>query len=244
MFEAPRERRARSFRDTADDYERGRPGYPIEAVRWLIGDADRVVDLGAGTGKLTRSLVEIVSEVVALELEPSMIQKVSVRVAGAHAVCARAQALPIRSHWADCVVVGQAFHWFDQDRALREMARVLKAEGRLGLVWNVRDESVDWVAQLVRITGKDNSAETLSTLTSRPHFEAFEARTFRTVQHVDRHTLVAHAHSRSQVAALDEEEKASITRAVLELCDGHPALAGKARFDFPYETQAFRARKI
>jgi SAM-dependent methyltransferase len=231
------------FRDAAEDYERGRPGYPFEAVRWLIDGAARVVDLGAGTGKLTSSLVELASEVVALELEASMVEKLQRRVAAAHAVCARAEALPIRSDCVDCVVVAQAFHWFDNERALSEMARVLNARGRLGLVWNVRDRSVDWVDQLIRITGEDNSEQTLSTLTSRPHFDAFEVRTFATVQVVDRGTLMAHVRSRSHVAVLGEKEQLGLVRAVEELCDRHPALAGKSSFELPYETRAFRAPK-
>jgi SAM-dependent methyltransferase len=241
--ETARERLAASFGEAVDDYERGRPTYPMDAVRWLVGHASRVVDVGAGTGKLTESLVKMAFEIVAVEPNYSMVKKLGGRVAGAEAVCGRADALPIRSGWAECVVVAQAFHWFDDEPALLEMARVLTARGRLGLAWNVRDESVGWVAELARLTGPDNSQETRSTLTSRPYFRDFESTTFRTVQVVDRDTLVANVRSRSHVAALNEVDRAEITQAVLRLCDDHPELAGKARFEFPYETQVFRARK-
>jgi SAM-dependent methyltransferase len=234
--------RAGTFRNAVEDYDRGRPGYPIEAVRWLTGDAETVVDLGAGTGKLTTSLLKLPHEVVAIEIEQSMVAKLRAGLVDGQAVCARAEALPIRSSSVDCVVVAQAFHWFDNEPALGEMARVLKSRGRLGLIWNVRDRSVDWVDQLVRVTGKDNSEATLSTLAERrPHFEPFESEIFRTVQRVDRAALVAHVRSRSHVAALDEEQRTRITKAVLDLCDAHPDLAGRDAFAFPYETRAFRA---
>lgn len=226
-----------------DDYERGRPNYSHEAVRWLIEGARTVVDLGAGTGKLTSSLVGLVAEVAAVEPQLSMVRRLSRVVAGARAVCGRAEEIPIRSKWADAVVVAQAFHWFDQKRAPAEIARVLKSGGRLGLVWNVRDGSVDWVAELSRITGRDNSQEIRSLLRSYPAFGEFERKMFRATQLLDRDTLVAHVRSRSHVAALDEGARRSMTNAVLELCDVHPDLSGRDRFELPYQTQAFRATK-
>lgn len=237
------EGRAGSFGLAVDDYERGRSGYPTEVVRWLLGDARRVVDLGAGTGKLTELVAPMTSEVLAVEPELSMIKRLRARVPGARAVCGRAHELPIGTGWADCVVVAQAFHWFDAEPVLRELARVLEARGRLGLVWNVRDESVSWVAELTRITGRDNSYQTRSTLTSRPHFELFESKNFSHVQVVDRNVLIAHVRSRSHFLALDREEQSRVTRAVARLCEHHPDLAGKSRFELPYETQAFRSRK-
>jgi SAM-dependent methyltransferase len=240
---ASRENRGGSFRDTADDYERGRPSYPMEAVRWLVDDARRVVDLGAGTGKLTEGLVRLAPEIIAVEPEPSMLTKLRSEVTNAHAVCGRAAAIPVVSEWADCVTVAQAFHWFDDEPALREMARVLSARGRLGLVWNVRDESVSWVAELVQITGRDKSHATRSTLKSRPHFDAFESTTFRFAHKVSPSALVAHVRSRSHVAGLSHEEQKRLVRAVLDLCDEHPDLAGRSSFEFPYLTEAFRSRK-
>jgi SAM-dependent methyltransferase len=231
------------FGETADEYERGRPTYPVKAVRWLIETPQRVVDLGAGTGKLTERLVGIARQVVAVEPALAMVKKLNARLAAAHAVCGQAGAIPIRSGWADCVVVAQAFHWFDEEPALREIARVLTEDGRLAIVWNVRDESVPWVAELSRITGGDNSTQTRMTLKRRPHFEEFESRSFRTLQPVDRQTLIAQVRSRSHVAALDDAKRNSIIGAVLELCDRHPDLRGKRSFEFPYKTEAFRTHK-
>jgi SAM-dependent methyltransferase len=244
MPERSRAHLAGAFGRIVDDYERGRPTYPSEAVRWLIGDAQRVIDLGAGTGKLTSALVARVPEVVAVEPQLSMVNQLNRAVAAAHAVCGRAEQIPIRSHWADSVVVAQAFHWFDQERALPEIARVLEPHGRLGLIWNVRDESIDWIAELSRIASKDNSAHIRSSLKQVPLFRAFDTKTFEMVQILDRTELLAHVRSRSSVAAVDETERLRIMKAVVQLCDRHPDLAGKSRFELRYKTQAFRAPKL
>lgn len=109
MSGASRVRRAGSFGRIVDDYERGRPHYPGGAVRWLVGDARRVVDVGAGTGKLTRSLVEPAREVAAVEPQHSMLVRLKEVVEEAHALCAQAEALPIHSGWAEVVVVARPF---------------------------------------------------------------------------------------------------------------------------------------
>jgi SAM-dependent methyltransferase len=164
-------------------------------------------------------------------------------VVGTYTVCAQAEALPIDSRWADAVIIGQAFHWFDQERALPEIARILRSRGHLALVWNVRDVSVDWVAELARITGSDNSQQTRSSLKRTSHFGDFEMRSFQTVHLLDRHALVAHVQSRSHVAVLREADRRRVIEAVIRLRDGHPDLAGQDPIEFPYRTEAYRAEK-
>jgi SAM-dependent methyltransferase len=161
-----------------------------------------------------------------------------------HAVCAGAEALPVRAGWADVVLVAQAFHWFDQERALPEIARVLRAGGHLSLVWNVRDKSVDWVAELARIAGRDNSAATRASLDGSPYFLPFESRSFRMTQALDRDSLIAHVRSRSAVASLPEPKQAGVIAKVLTLSDTHPDLAGRDTFELPYVTEAYRAEVI
>lgn len=243
MNQTFRGQRAGSFGRVVDDYERGRPRYPDEAVRWLVGDAQKVIDLGAGTGKLTSSLVQRIPEVVAIEPQEPMVKRLQQSVAGARSICAVAEALPVRDGWADAVLVAQAFHWFDQERAVPEIARVLGTGGHLGLVWNVRDESVDWVGELALIAGRDNSRETRGALPQVPPFGGFVSRKFRMVQVLDRESLLAHVRSRSNVAALPEAERAEVVAAVGRLCDVHPDLAGRDHFDFPYVTVAYRVEK-
>jgi SAM-dependent methyltransferase len=235
---------AASFGGVVDEYERGRPSYPDEAVRWLIEDSHRVIDLGAGTGKLTSRVTKSgVPEVVAIEPQEPLVRRLHQLVPDALVVCGGAERIPVRKAWADAVVVAQAFHWFDQTRAVPEIARVLKPHGRLGLVWNLRDESVDWVAELSRISGIDNSRQTRSALEQIPAFEPFESRIFKMVQVLDQDSLIASVRSRSNVSMLDDVQRANITNAVLRLCATHPSLSGRRYFEFPYVTEAFRSVK-
>ena len=124
--------RAASFGEVADAYERARPGYPEDAVRWLVGEEPcDVVDLGAGTGKLTRSLVALGHRVTAVEPLPEMIAHLLAAAPGVTAVQGGAEAIPLAAESADVVVAAQAFHWFDHGPALREIARVLRPGGGL-----------------------------------------------------------------------------------------------------------------
>jgi len=237
-----RQERAGSFGGTAHDYERGRAVYPDEAVGWLVDGSSRVVDLGAGTGKLTGTVALHATEVLALEPQHQMLLHLRQAAPLALAACSLAETLPVRSGWADAVVVAQAFHWFDQRRAVPEIRRVLSSGGRLGLIWNVRDETTDWVAALARIAGPENSSETRAGLDRLPGFEVFEHQTWRTSQTMDRATLIAHIKSRSNVATLAGPAQQQVLDDVARLCDAHPVLRGQETFELPYETHAYRAR--
>ena len=158
-----REVRALSFASVAESYERSRPGYPDDAVSWLAGtDPLDVVDLGAGTGKLTRSLVALGHRVTAVEPLPEMLAHLRDAVPEVTAVEGGAEAIPLPDASADIVTVAQAFHWFDHGPALDEIARVLRPGGRVALIWNVRDEGEEWVTELsdamVGRTGVDTGA--------------------------------------------------------------------------------------
>src|SRR5688500_9180263 len=143
---------ATSFGPAAAVYERGRPPYPAEALDWLLpAGAHRIVDVGAGTGKLTRQLHERGLDVTAVEPSDGMRAELSRVLPGVPALAGAAEALPLPDHSADAVLCAQAWHWVDPARAVPEAARVLTPGGRLGLIWNLRDEREDWVRRLGEI---------------------------------------------------------------------------------------------
>jgi ubiquinone/menaquinone biosynthesis C-methylase UbiE len=238
-----RTERAASFARVADAYERARPGYPADAVLWLAGETPcDVVDLGAGTGKLTRSLAALGHHVVAVEPVAEMLDQLRTAVPGATAVLGSAESMPLPDGSVDVVACAQAFHWFDQEAALSEIARVLRPGGRIALVWNVRDERVPWVADLsdamVGRTGVDRGAsEPIER--SGPYGEVERAR-FEHTQDVDREVLRELVLSRSYCAVLPEEERAPILGRVDAVFD---AYARNGVLTLPYVVECFRAER-
>jgi len=147
---------ARGFQAGAAAYETARPGYPDEALSLLaaelgVGPGTTVCDLAAGTGKLTRRLVEAGAEVLAVEPVAEMRRQMADAVPGVEAVDGTAEAIPVADASVDVVTVAQAFHWFDAPAALVEIARVLRPGGGLALLWNERDETTAWVAEMSRV---------------------------------------------------------------------------------------------
>ena len=147
---------ARGFGAGAAAYEAARPGYPDEAVNLLaaevgIGAGVDVCDLAAGTGKLTRRLVELGARVTAVEPIEAMRAQAEKAVPGATHLDGTAEAIPLGDASVDVVTVAQAFHWFDAPAALTEIARVLRPDGRLAILWNERDEGTAWVAEMSRV---------------------------------------------------------------------------------------------
>jgi SAM-dependent methyltransferase len=232
---------ALSFAGVADAYERARPSYPQEATTWLVGSAAaRVVELGAGTGKLTSGLLAAGHRVVATDpLEP-MLQHLSRVCPGAVPVLARAEQIPVRGRWADVVVSAQAYHWFDLDRALPEIARVLKPGGRIALVWNLRDERIPWVKRLGRLIGtQEQNTDPTQDLLSSHLFGFVESARFRFWQPLDRDRLRDLVLSRSTIATMAAAEREEVLAQVDELYDGYGR--GADGMLLPYVTHCFKA---
>lgn len=239
-----RRRRATSFGSVAGAYERARPGYPDDAVRWLAGEVPGdVVDLGAGTGKLTASLVALGHRVVAVEPLAEMRAQLEARLPRVPAFEGTAESMPLPDGSADVVTVAQAFHWFDHGPALAEIARVLRPGGHVALVWNVRDETEPWVAELgaamVDRTGVDRGA--VRSIGESGFFGPVEHTTFRHVQETTREGLRELVLSRSHCAVLAEAERAPILARVEELFEAH---ARDGILVLPYGVECFRARRL
>ena len=242
---------SRGFARAADAYERGRPGYPPAAVEHLrdvlgIGPGRIVLDLAAGTGKLTRLLVPTGAELVAVEPVEQMRAALGRAVPAATVLAGTAEVLPLPAAAVDAVVVGSAFHWFRGDEALAETHRVLRPGGCLGLLWNVRDESVRWVAELTAImepyrgaapgyrSGTWKEAFERTSLFSSLHREEFEH-----VHRLEPEAVVARVASVSFVAALPERDRASVLSGVRTLLARDPATRGREVVELPYRTDVW-----
>jgi SAM-dependent methyltransferase len=232
-----------AFAEVAGAYERGRPTYPEDAVRWLAGDEPcDVVDLGAGTGKLTRALVALGHRVTAVEPLAEMRAQLESAVPGVIAVGGNAESTPLEDAAADVVTCAQAFHWFDHAVALPEIARILRPGGRLALVWNTRDDRDNWVAELSEIIGNESIGESdvEGPIRRSELFDAVERAEFRFEQVLDRETLLDLVLSRSYCAKLPQEDREPILAAVGGLYD---QTAGSEGVKLAYVTECFRATR-
>ena len=233
---------AGSFGPAAETYERGRPGYPDDVIDWLVPPgAGRVIDVGAGTGKLTRQLLDRGLEVTAVDPSEEMLTVLRRVAPRAEARSGTAERIPLPDGSADLVVAAQSWHWADPEVGSREFARVLRAGGTAGLVWNFADESVEWVARLgAAFTdgGAISRATELPGLSSPfADVERFDTRFTVRMTRSDVTDMVS---SRSYVISATDEQRSRVLAevdGVLDelLPDGVPAL------EFPYVTVAFRA---
>jgi SAM-dependent methyltransferase len=247
----------RGFTSEAQSYVRGRPEYAQALVGWLVDDlgldAGRtVVDLGAGTGKFTRLLLKTGAEVVAVEPVDAMRERLSSMLPGVRAVGGTAEAMPLETASAAAVVCAQAFHWFANEAALAEMHRVIEPGGWLGLVWNVRDESVDWVNAITAITQpyegdapRFYKGDWRRPLDAGQGFGPLQLSTFRH-EHAGpaQEVIIDRTLSVSFIAALPTLEKARVEARLWELVHSHPALAGQERIVFPYRCEAYRCQRL
>ena len=235
--------RAASFGGVADVYERARPDYPDDAVRWLAGEPPRrVLDLAAGTGKLTRALVAAGHEVVAVEPSEPMLERMRAVVPAAEAWVGTAESIPLGDASVDVVTVAQAFHWFDAPAALAEIGRVLRPGGTIALVWNTRDEREPWVRRLSDLIGSERTDEVdlADVFTAQAPFGPLERRIFAHEQRLDRAALLELVSSRSYCATRSPQEREQVLNAVGALFDD---VAVSGEVVLPYATEAYRARR-
>ncbi|WP_277211822.1 class I SAM-dependent methyltransferase [Isoptericola croceus] len=241
--------RASSFSTGADVYARVRPTYPAEAVDWMVPrDAVRVLDLAAGTGLLTGRLVDRGLDVVAVDASRPMLDELTTTLPDVVTHVGTAEEIPLPDAAVDAVVVGQAWHWFDPPRAAAEIARVLRPGGTLAVVWNDRDERIDWVRRFGEILHRGDELHPVSeqggnTPAVGDPFGELEVAEFRWMHHLATADLRALAGSRSYLLTLPATEREQLLQEVDDLVVTHPDLAGTSEIAMPYITTAYRARR-
>lgn len=240
-----RRERSLSFGAQAAAYERGRPTYPPEAIDWLLADtagwrARDVLDLGAGTGKLTTRLVERGLNVVAVDPIAEMLEVLRTALPDTPALLGTAEHIPLPDSSVDAVLVAQAWHWFDQDRALAEVARVLRPGGRLGIVWNARDERLGWVREFGRIVGLERDIASATVDLPEPFTDVATHRVEWT-NYMTPQALIDYVASRSYCITSPAEVRTRTLDEVRALLATHPALANATGIAVPYITVCVRA---
>jgi len=242
---------ARGFEAAAAAYERGRPAYAAEAVEHLvralgIGAGRRVLDLAAGTGKLTRALVPSGAELVAVEPVAAMRARLAESVPGAEVLEGTAEAIPLPGGSVDAVVVGQAFHWFEGERALREIHRVLRPGGGLGLIWQSRDPQQPWqhrletlIDRLAKDEPRFRTGEWRPAFETTTLFEPLREAEFRNIQRGGSEALVDRVASISYVAAAPDEARDAVLAELRRLLATDPDTAGAAEIELPYVTNVY-----
>ena len=233
-------------------YERSRPSYPPNAVAWLV---DRLklrpgavaLDLAAGTGKLTRLLLPTGASVIAVEPVLGMRQVLHELLPRVPVVAGTAECVPIKASAVDAICVAQAFHWFDADRALAEIERVVRPGGGLGLVWNARDRSVDWVDQVwavmdeveKRAPWRDHENWRDHAFCDRPGFGPLHDATFHHDQVTTPAGVVERMRGVSHIAVLGRQEQAEVLGRVHAVLSEHPDTRGRRELRIPYRVDCY-----
>jgi len=239
------------------EYEAARPSYPPEAVTWLVDALEirpnhRVVDLAAGTGKLTRLLVPAGAELLAVEPVPGMRATFHQVLPEIPLVAGTSEAMPFRPATIDAITVAQAWHWFDHERAGAEMARILRPGGRLGLVWNARDRSEPWVDEVWSIMDRvekrapwRDHEHWRDSVRDRPlpGFGELHEAEFHHSQQITPAGVVQRVASVSHVAVLPPEEREAVLDEVRALLATHPAVRGRTSVEIPYRVDCYWAER-
>jgi SAM-dependent methyltransferase len=240
---------SKAWGESAELYERARPGYPPEAIDFLhelgLGPDSDVLDLAAGTGKLTRALIAAGARVTAVEPLFAMRQMLQQRLPEATVMEGTAEHIPVQEETMDLVTVAQAFHWFDAASAMNETARVLRPGGGLAAIWNVRDESVEWMAMIRELieSARSDTPSHQSGVWRKPFdagdgpFEPLRLETFRHTQTLARADAVDVFASRSYVASLPEDERSHMLERVAE------QVPRTEMVEMPYITELYWTRK-
>ncbi|MBY4126990.1 class I SAM-dependent methyltransferase [Rhodococcus fascians] len=245
-----RDNNATSFGTAAEVYESARPEYPSDAVAWLLEPAfasartPRVADVGAGTGKLTRSIVAAGCDAIAVDPDPAMLDALAVAVPGVATLVGTAESFPADDGSLDGVLLGQAWHWVDPVAASHEIGRAVRPGGVLGLIWNIRDESQDWVRKLNSVVSRGGA---LAMFDAGPPpvaepFDRLDGREWAWSRTVNRALLTDLVRSRSFYITATADGRNAIDRDLATLFD-ELGLQGSTTIELPYVTKAFRTSR-
>jgi SAM-dependent methyltransferase len=244
------------FERAAAAYERGRAGFPgpvVDAILSESGAAEgrTLLELGAGTGKLTRVLTGHGARVIALEPLAGMRAVLAVSAPEAEPLEAVAEEIPLRDASVDAVIAAQAYHWFDPVKATAEVARVLRPGGLVALVWNARDEAAAWMREFSAIINvhaggvpRHKDMAWRRGFDGNPAFTPLEQRSWPHRGEQGRAVVLERVASISFVASLDEEPRAELLAQVSDLLENHPDIRGRSDVAIPYVTELFTARRL
>lgn len=241
--------------DTVAAYDHGRPGYAPHAIHALatafhLGPGTTVLDLGAGTGKLTRQLLGTGARVTAVEPIAEMREQFSRVLPEVPVFAGPAEAIPLPSGSIDLIVVGQAWHWFDGPAAQAEAGRVLVTGGGLALLWNDYDPTVPLARELAEIRNRHFARQLppqvdrdwRTDFAGRPEWESISERVFDHVHQTTRDALVDRVLSTSVIAPLPVEEREDVRQEVLSILDQHEETRGRESLAMPYRTSLYWTR--
>lgn len=240
-----RRRLGATFNEGGERYHALRPGYPREVVDWMVGPAPRdVVEVGAGTGKLTAELVAAGHRVVAIEPAQDMLTQLVASLPGCAARIGTGEDTGLAAASADVVAYGQAWHWVDPEAGVAEAARVLRPGGVLALVWNFFDVDVDWVARFAQAMhggeSKPGQARSESADDVRAPFRRQSQRTFRWMHRMTSADLAALVTTRSYYLELDAPGRADLEQQVREVVAREHGGVDDRVVEVPHVTEAFR----
>jgi SAM-dependent methyltransferase len=239
--------RSRTFGQVAAAYAEHRPGYADAAVDWALAPVGggRLLDLGAGTGKLTAALAGR-GQVIAVEPDPAMLDELRRQLPGVDAMVGSAESIPVPDGSIDAVLIGQAWHWFDRERAEPELARVLRPGGVLAALWNVDDDAVDWVAGLHEAARRSNpvpgvpNAGIPPVFAEHPAFGPSERAGFPNPCDTTTEGLLATIGTHSWALVSEPPHRDAAMRRIRDYLDGRPETSSGA-FVLPMTTEVLRA---